>query len=187
MAIRSFPADNRLQAFITESYENEMTARLRYFSQTHGGIRSTSGDNRRRKGGPVVDGLPAIHPSKFALRMKLEEEESKRRLAEYTSQLRCKEEMLRPAPTIKAKLYDGFTKEGKGRLQYLNTRKLVIPEQKYNFPITSSWDYGWKLGDTTVYRRPTFARTPLIRDSFFTDNGVPTLSNPHMLRSHTAI
>lgn len=187
MAIRSFPADTRMQAFITEAYENEMTARLRYYNDTHGGPRSVSGNNRRRKGGPVVDGLPAIHPSKFALQMKYEEEEAKRRLAEYSRQQKHKEEMRPPPPSIKARLYDGFTKEGKGRQQYLNTRKLAIPEQKYNFPITSSWDYGWKLGDSTAYKRPSFARTPLIRDSFFTDNGVPTLNNPHMLRSYTAI
>ena len=176
-----------MQAFITEAYENEMTARLRYYNDTHGGPRSVSGNNRRRKGGPVVDGLPAIHPSKFALQMKYEEEEAKRRLAEYSRQQKNKEEMRPPPPSIKARLYDGFTKEGKGRQQYLNTRKLAIPEQKYNFPITSSWEYGWKMGDSTAYKRPSFARTPLIRDSFFTDNGVPTLNNPHMLRSYTAI
>ena len=49
-----------------------------------------------------------------------------------------------------------------------------------------SWEYGWKTQTkkpsdkmTAADLRPRYARTRLIRDSFYTPNGIPTLSNPH--------
>ncbi|XP_067837748.1 protein SPMIP1-like [Heptranchias perlo] len=55
---------------------------------------------------------------------------------------------MRPVtPKVRALLYDGFSKEEKGRHQYLKARTNKGPAEKYQFAITSSWDYGWKLGE----------------------------------------
>lgn len=36
--------------------------------------------------------------------------------------------------------------QGKGRTLYLHRRGHIKPEEKFNFPLLSSWDYGWRLG-----------------------------------------
>ena len=112
------------------------------------------------------------------MKKKREEEETMRRIIDE-ARLQFKEEEMLPAkPGQIKKLYDGFTKEGKGRYQYLHERTHMIPESKYTFPILSSWKYGWKLNEEKVPGRPYNARTKLIADTFYTRNGVPTLSCP---------
>ena len=84
-------------------------------------------------------------------------------------------EMRDVKPETKELLYDGFTKEEKGRHDYLNNRKETIPEVKYTRPICSSWVYGWKLSDHVKPMKPTHARTKIVQDTFYTSNGVPDL------------
>lgn len=56
--------------------------------------------------------------------------------------------LMRPvSPLTKAPLYQGFSHEGKGRQQYLRKRAQKGPEEKFDYPILSSWDYGWRLGE----------------------------------------
>jgi len=74
---------------------------------------------------------------------------------------------------IRRMLFHGFTKEGKGRYQYLRARMLKRPEDKYMHPITSSWEYGWKLNDVvTEFRAPQFGRSRIVRDTFLRRNGI---------------
>lgn len=55
--------------------------------------------------------------------------------------------LMRPVtPNTKDTLYKGFSKEGKGRQLYLQRRVLKGPDEKFDYPILSSWDYGWRLG-----------------------------------------
>ncbi|XP_048410626.2 protein ATP6V1FNB-like [Stegostoma tigrinum] len=55
---------------------------------------------------------------------------------------------MRPVtPEVRALLYDGCSKEEKGRYQYLKARTKKGPSEKYNHAITSSWEYGWRLGE----------------------------------------
>lgn len=76
-------------------------------------------------------------------------------------------------PGTNSLLYDGFTKEGKGRYQYLHARTYKKPEQKYDYPLTSSWEYGWRLGDVVKeFRAPQFGRSRIVRDTFFRRNGI---------------
>lgn len=88
---------------------------------------------------------------------------------------------MRPAsPATKDTLFDGFTKEGKGRYQYLRKRKHTIPERKYAFPILSSWEYGWRLDDVIKkedIKKPPFGRTRIVNDTFYTRNGVGVSPN----------
>ena len=51
-------------------------------------------------------------------------------------------DMLPPDPNTKKGLYDGFTKEEKGRYQYLKSRNKDGPEDKYQLPMLSSWNMG---------------------------------------------
>ncbi|XP_033123447.1 protein ATP6V1FNB-like [Anneissia japonica] len=74
---------------------------------------------------------------------------------------------------IRDQLYKGFSKEGTGRYAYLQIRKLKKPEDKYEFPITSSWEYGWKLDDVVKeFRAPEWGRSRIVKDSFYRRNGI---------------
>uniref|UniRef100_A0A8C4YMM2 Sperm microtubule inner protein 1 C-terminal domain-containing protein n=1 Tax=Gopherus evgoodei TaxID=1825980 RepID=A0A8C4YMM2_9SAUR len=54
---------------------------------------------------------------------------------------------MRPAtPKTKHLLYQGISWEGQGRHLYLQERKLKNPEEKFHYPVLSSWEYGWRLG-----------------------------------------
>jgi len=78
--------------------------------------------------------------------------------------------------SVKNLLYDGFSKEEKGRRQYMRQRQNVIPENKYRFPLCSSWDYGWRLEDAIpkeAIRKPEFGSISLVHDTFYTRNGIP--------------
>merc|ERR1711860_287110 len=86
-------------------------------------------------------------------------------------------EMRPVTPVTTEKLYDGFTKEGKGRYQYLSQRCEKSPEDKFSFPILSSWEYGWRLGDVIKkdeIKKPKNGRTRIVADTFYTRTGIPT-------------
>ncbi|CAF1589729.1 unnamed protein product [Rotaria magnacalcarata] len=70
-------------------------------------------------------------------------------------------------------LFDGFSKEEKGRYKYLNLRKQVQPEHKFQYPVSSTMEYGWKLGETGQhFKAPTYARGKIVEESFYRRNGV---------------
>ncbi|KAG8429049.1 hypothetical protein GDO86_018424 [Hymenochirus boettgeri] len=82
-------------------------------------------------------------------------------------------EMRTATPHISNLLYDGFSKEGRGRYLYLRRRKEFGPEEKYLHPILSSWDYGWKLGDVVKELHvPIHGRSRIVRDTFYCKNGI---------------
>ncbi|XP_043934726.1 protein ATP6V1FNB-like [Protopterus annectens] len=70
-------------------------------------------------------------------------------------------------------LYQGFSKEGKGRCEYLQRRKQKGPEEKFEYPLLSSWIYGWRLGDVVKeMRTPAHGRSRIVKDTFYKRNGV---------------
>ncbi|CAF0837707.1 unnamed protein product [Brachionus calyciflorus] len=70
-------------------------------------------------------------------------------------------------------LYDGFTKEEKGRYQYLKARKTENPEDKFEYPLLSSFEYGWKLNEVAQqYKTPAHGRGKIVEESFYRRNGV---------------
>ena len=70
-------------------------------------------------------------------------------------------------------LYDGFSKEGKGRYQYLQKRTIENkPEQKYDYPHISQWEYGWKQDEQVELRPPRHGRSRVVKDTFFRTRGV---------------
>jgi len=137
---RSYPADTKLQAFFTEQYGRENTARLEFFKEKkQGNVRSAGTFRRRQQGGPTINGLPAINPTEFGRQMLRDERARAVQIAEEAKRFQTTEEMRPPPANVKEGLYEGFTKEEKGRYRYLKTRKLDIPEKKYHFPALSSW------------------------------------------------
>lgn len=56
-------------------------------------------------------------------------------------------EMYPVPPATRALLYEGISHDLQGRYHYLNTRKLDLPEMRYLFPVTTSFTYGWQLGE----------------------------------------
>ncbi|XP_066452688.1 protein SPMIP1 [Eleutherodactylus coqui] len=82
-------------------------------------------------------------------------------------------EMRMATPHTVCVLYDGFSKEGKGRALYLKVRKQLGPQEKYPHPLLSSWDYGWRLGDIVdEFKTPIHGRSRIVKDSFYSRNGI---------------
>ena len=119
-----------------------------------------------------------MNPMVFARDKKKEEAAEMERLRQTARDQQSMEEMFEAPRREREKLFDGFTKEGRGRYLYLKNRHEVIPEDKFSFPMISSWDYGWKLKDAHVLSRPRYARTRKIADTFYTRNRVPSLEDP---------
>lgn len=83
-------------------------------------------------------------------------------------------DMRPPSVATRTILYNGISAHGEGRYAYLKKRKLLTPEQKFEFPILSSCQYGWKIMDfMNPNSKPSpFARTCVIRDSFYRNSGI---------------
>ncbi|KAM9095204.1 protein ATP6V1FNB [Sarcophilus harrisii] len=82
-------------------------------------------------------------------------------------------EMRPVTPKTGQLLYQGISGEGQGRRLYLQTRWQQKPEDKFRYPVLSSWDYGWAIGDAMKNAKaPVHARSRLIRDTFYFRNGV---------------
>ncbi|XP_070594530.1 protein SPMIP1 [Erythrolamprus reginae] len=81
-------------------------------------------------------------------------------------------EMRVPTPETTQLLYKGFSHEGKGRQQYLKERMMKSPEEKFCYPVLSSWEYGWRLGDTIKdIRTPVHGKSCIVKDTFYFKNG----------------
>lgn len=78
----------------------------------------------------------------------------------------------------KRMLYEGLSSEGRGRHSYLRTRNNLGPDQKYHYPVLSSWEYGWRLEEAVndALRNPIHGRTKVIHETFYRRNGIPELS-----------
>ncbi|XP_042308808.1 protein ATP6V1FNB-like [Sceloporus undulatus] len=82
-------------------------------------------------------------------------------------------EMRPPTAETVQLLYQGFSHEGKGRQHYLKERKRKSPEEKFYYPILSSWDYGWRLGDAVKdIRTPIYGKSRIVKDTFYFKNGI---------------
>ncbi|KAL2102123.1 hypothetical protein ACEWY4_001291 [Coilia grayii] len=81
--------------------------------------------------------------------------------------------VMRPvSQETRSELYKGFSKEETGRYRYLLLRTRKNPEDKYNYPITSNFIYGWGLGDMAKAHVPMHAKNAIVRESFFRKNGI---------------
>ncbi|KAL3280049.1 hypothetical protein HHI36_017556 [Cryptolaemus montrouzieri] len=68
-------------------------------------------------------------------------------------------------PKIKKLLYAGTQKDG--RRNYLNARVKVIPENRYYFPETSSFEYGWKMWNASrTIPKSRYGRIEVIKEFY---------------------
>ena len=106
--------------------------------------------------------------------MKREEDEALREIVEAARARREQPQLeMRPVDD-RTSLYEGFSREGRGRARYLAERRRQAPDAKFTYPMVSSWEYGWKVGDeVAAYGRPRHARTATLHESFFARNGIP--------------
>jgi len=178
---RNYPADVRLQTFYTENYDLEAKGRINFFRERTLGT-DLRVPRQRQRGIPA--GLPQINPMQFARQQKLKEDENIAKLKSEATKLNCADVMMGVPAATKDKLYDGFTKEEKGRYAYLKDRNHDIPENKYTYPITSTMDYGWKVLDQFKLKRSDHAVNNITRYTFYTRSGIPTLSQPAASNAH---
>uniref|UniRef100_A0A3Q3M3K9 Si:ch211-193l2.10 n=1 Tax=Labrus bergylta TaxID=56723 RepID=A0A3Q3M3K9_9LABR len=62
---------------------------------------------------------------------------------------------------------------GKGRSLYLQRRGQIRPEERFDFPVLSSWEYGWRLGRmNTLTTKPLSNGLLLVKNTFYARNGV---------------
>lgn len=60
---------------------------------------------------------------------------------------RTEDLMMRQVPSNTLKLlFKGVSHNGQGRARYLQERYRQKPEEKFRYPILSSWEYGWHVG-----------------------------------------
>lgn len=87
---------------------------------------------------------------------------------------------MRPAsPKTRQSLYQDSSHQGRGRSLYLRRRGQMRPEEKFDFPLVSSWEYGWRLGDYSLdYKTPTRARSSVVKSTFYARNGVFSSPSP---------
>lgn len=87
-------------------------------------------------------------------------------------------EMRAVDPATRKLLYEGFSKEGKGRYEYLQTRTITKkPEEKYDYPHISQWEYGWRQDEQVELRPPKHGRSRVVRDTFYRTRGVLNTNN----------
>nr|XP_033782570.1 protein ATP6V1FNB [Geotrypetes seraphini] len=81
---------------------------------------------------------------------------------------------MRPPSAQSLKLlYQGLDKDGSGRQQYLERRKLKGPEDKFQYRIISSWDYGWRIGEAMKeFKSPAYGRSAIVKSTFYKKNGI---------------
>ncbi|CAJ1051983.1 protein ATP6V1FNB-like [Xyrichtys novacula] len=82
--------------------------------------------------------------------------------------------LMRPvSPKSRNTLYQDSSHHGKGRRLYLQRRGQIKPEERFDFPVLSSWEYGWRLGDYTLnYKTPSRAKFSVVKNTFYARNGV---------------
>ena len=188
--------DTQLQNFWKESISKEAALR---FSWHRRYSKQFSRDNRAAKSSagtpfkPTVVAKPARHSSvpdgkTVAERIRLLESERRRRDAannadDLKEQPRLSKsagalplrDMRPPTTGTRHLLYNGISAHGDGRYAYLRKRKMLTPEEKYEFPILSSCQYGWKIrefGGHSQAKPSPHARVCVIKDSFYRNSGI---------------
>ena len=183
MAARNPNFTTQFQEFMKESFEKESSQRLAWFNKrrSHSMNRPRQLEVFRKKitegskpSEALLEKLPAIGVEPRHNRKKADFNDPLLGNRARTS-VDLQMEMRPPSPETRNALFDGFTKEGKGRYQYLRKRYDTIPEKKFTFPILSSWEYGWRLEDVIKkedIKKPPHGRTRIVSDTFYTRNGI---------------
>ena len=179
--VRELNMDTQRQNFWKESIRKEAMVRLAWQTQYSKEFARTGGfsESKAKKGS--VDIEPVMKNLQEKLEIKLNElpaaeTEVQADTTKPSSQPAIYLKEMRPASKRTVKLlYEGFSADGGGRYAYLEKRKTIIPERKYEFPITSSFEYGWKSKHAMRGMKPAqFSRSSTIKEEFYRPNGIFT-------------
>jgi hypothetical protein len=179
--VRELNMDTQRQNFWKESIRKEAMVRLAWQTQYSKEFARTGGFGKSRAKKVSIDVEPVMRNLQEKLEIKLNElpdaeMETQAETTKPTSQPKTYLKEMRPASkrTVKV-LYEGFSADGGGRYAYLEKRKTIIPERKYEFPITSSFEYGWKSKDAMKGMKPAqYSRSSTIKEEFYRPNGIFT-------------
>ena len=187
--------DTQLQNFWVESINKEATLRfgwhLRYSKQFARTSTAQNAAHGKRQASKKKHGL-ALNSSVTERIQKMEEQKKPRpkslsdgatsratsvamkdtRLTKSADGAATLRDMRPPSSNTRALLYNGISAHGEGRYAYLKKRRTLTPEEKYEFPILSSCQYGWKIMEYTKPKSSPHARTCVIKDSFYRNSGV---------------
>ena len=172
--VRELNMDTQRQNFWKESIHKEATVRLGWHMKYSKEFSRSSYVPKPRKEGmtlsmksvPKADEVQ-LDAKKKATKQKFEDAAKKNPDALLVE--------MRPVSCgTRSLLYKGFSALGEGRYQYLQKRKLKRPEDKYEFPITSAWEIGWKIDEIMKdnLKPAQHGRTHEIQDSFYRRNGI---------------
>lgn len=170
--------DTQRQNFWKESINKEAFVRLswhaRYSKELVRDAAAIASKSRKQEG-LKINALEAFKQEMAEKEKEKKEQDSQKKMEEKakTDPDALLVEMRPVSRETRDLLYDGFSALGGGRYAYLQQRKQKRPEVKYEFPITSSWEYGWRLDDAVKQQKsPSFGRTRVIRDTFYRPNGI---------------
>jgi len=180
---RSYPANTQIQKFLEESYNKERDTRLNWYfklgsSSAMGASKQSEVARRKIQNAPkpAEDFFNKLPDDRTQPRYNKKKSNFNTTVPAKSPADLLSAEMRPVSKDLKSKLYDGFTKEGKGRYQYLHDRYKASPEDKFQFPILNSWEYGWRLGDVVKkedIKKPQYGRTKIVADTFYTRTGIP--------------
>ncbi|KAM4035270.1 protein SPMIP1 [Anomaloglossus baeobatrachus] len=164
------------QEFIKESNLKEIHTRMNWWRQYRQGVQAGQHDRSKIKV-KVNDHLklPSItHPNLEAkIENKKEDLEPSNSGSDQMESSTIDSQMKPVSAEARSLLYHGTSKEGKGRYRYLKLRNSLGPEEKYYYPLATSWVYGWHVGNL-VDNCPQFRRCRIVSDTFYRKNGIPT-------------
>ncbi|XP_049718035.1 protein ATP6V1FNB [Elephas maximus indicus] len=81
---------------------------------------------------------------------------------------------MQPAPPRTLQLlFQGISHDSQGRARYLRERYRQKPQEKFRYPILSSWDYGWHMEDAMKdTKAPIYAKSQPITKIFYLKGGI---------------
>ncbi|THD27441.1 hypothetical protein D915_001743 [Fasciola hepatica] len=144
----------QFQQFWKEQIEKEESAALRFFLE-------------RINQAPVQSGTSSVMRKKLD-RMQVDDSFCNRLQEEVK---RREEERKLAEEQRKKAVQQTITSQ----YQYLQSRYQKNPEDKFPHQVPTSWDYGWRLGDTLKadkVKKSRFGRVSIVQNTFFTRTGI---------------
>jgi hypothetical protein len=177
---RNSNIDTTRQEFLKESYRKENTLRNKWFREHFG-----SDDLPADMGGlenstsPVPDSKSGGRGKPTLIKIKPAPPTPPKKeippLKETEPAKHPGPEMRAASPETKNMIYTGLSSEGNGRVAYLVKRKNIAPEDKFEYPLTSSLEVGWnikKIAETSEIKEVHYGKSRIVRDTFFAESGV---------------
>ncbi|KAM9311777.1 protein SPMIP1-like [Gastrophryne carolinensis] len=146
------------QEFLKQCYLKENLTRVNWHRQYRQNLAAVTNKKLKMSNSKVKDcfKLPSI--SNVSSHVQIHREEAKEARnqdkspnKEETSDIMTNPVMRPVSSRTRSLLYSGTSREEEGRQRYMKKRNKLRPEDKYSFPLVSSWDYGWQIAQKPTY------------------------------------